>query len=90
MAMPSSSVGPEVICSGFPVGKCWRQMWNAPPELELKYIHFPFGDHAAKVQAPSGGPTCRPGEFASSGTRRHGIQGPSISTTSTHLPFGEG
>src|SRR6185436_13842197 len=90
MAIPSSSVGPDVICFGWPSGNRWLQVWEYPPALELRYIHFPSGDHAAKLQPAPGGPTWRPGELPSMGTSRQGIHGPfSISTTSAHLPSGE-
>ena len=92
MASPSSSVGPEVICSGRPSGKRCRQAWKAPPESEVKYIHSPSGDHAAKEHWPVGGPTCCPAELPSSGARRHRTRAPRsfISTRSIHLPSGEG
>src|SRR5262245_11646353 len=92
MAMPSSSVGPEVICSGRPSEKRCRQMWNAPPALEFRYIHFPSGDHAAKVHPALGGPTCSPAVLPSIGTSlqgSHTMPGP-CSTTRAHLPSGEG
>src|SRR5262245_36547436 len=96
MARPSSSVGPEVICSGRSsvsrTEKRWRHAWNALPALELKYIHTPSGDQPANQHAASGGPTWRPGELASIGTRRHGVQAPRsfISATSAQRPSGEG
>src|SRR5262245_36092311 len=91
MAMPSSSLGPEVICSGWPSGKRCLQVWKVPPALELKYIHLPSGGQAAKVQPASGGPTCRPAELPSKGTSLQGSHAArSISTTSAHLPSGEG
>lgn len=91
IAMPSSSVGPDVICSGSPFGNRCRQMWKRPPALELMYIHFPSGDHAANVHPAPGGPTRRPCELPSMGTTRHGTHGAaSISTTSAHLPSGDG
>src|SRR5690349_14223922 len=91
MAIPSSSVGPEVICSGCPSGKRCRQVWNAPLELELKYIHLPSGDQAAKWHEPSSGPIGLAGDLPSKGTRRQGPKPPpaSISTTSTDLRSGE-
>src|SRR6185295_15551871 len=67
-AIPSSAVGPAVICSGLPSGKRWRQMWPAPTAFDVKYIQFPSGDHAANVQAPPGGPTLCPEELPSAGT----------------------
>ena len=35
IAIPSSSVVPEVTCCGGPSGNLCRQMWNRPPSLEL-------------------------------------------------------
>src|SRR5258708_5125320 len=90
MAMPSSSVGPDVICSGAPFGKRCRQVWKEPPALELKYIHLPSGDQAANVHATPCGPTECPAELPSIGTRRQGSQAPSISTISAHFPYGAG
>src|SRR5262249_46033497 len=88
---PSSSVGPEVICSGSPSGKRCRQIWNIPPAFELKYIHFPSGDHAPKWHAASGGPTNFAGELPSKGTRRQGSNPllAFISTISTEVRSGE-
>src|SRR5262245_37815014 len=67
-------------------------MWKAPPESELKYIHFPSGDHAAKVHWPVGGPICCDVELPSIGARRHRSMAPRsfISTNSMRLPSGEG
>src|SRR5579862_7274550 len=92
IAIPSSSVGPDVTCSGLPSGNRWRQTWNVPPSDELRYIHFPSIDHAADRQAARAGPTARPGEVPSIGTRRQGRNTPteSISTSKTHFPSGEG
>src|SRR5262249_59160776 len=45
-ATPSSSPGPNEICSGTPSGKGCRQRWKLPVLLEEKYIHFPSGDQA--------------------------------------------
>src|SRR5688500_14977452 len=91
IAMPSSDVGPEVTCSGVPLGKRCRQIWLSPTALDVKYIHFPSGDHAATVQPPPGGPTARPGELPSMGTRRQGSHkwSVSISTSRTHFPSGD-
>src|SRR6516162_7683336 len=89
-AMPSSSVGPEVTCSGCPSGKRWRQMWKLPsPAFELKYIQRPSGDQAAEVQAPVGGPTLLPTDVESKDNRRHGNHPASISAIRTHLPSGD-
>src|SRR6516162_8769880 len=89
-AMPSSSVGPNVICSGTPFGNRWRQMWNPSPASALKYIHRPSGAQPAYVQRPLVGPATSPPEFPSNGTTRHDRQpASSISETSTHLPFGD-
>src|SRR5262245_49850661 len=92
MASPSSSVGPEVICSGSPSGNRCRHVWKAPLKLELKDSHFPSGDQAAKVQAPPAGPTWCPTELPSSGATRQCTIPPRsfISTNSIHLPSGEG
>src|SRR5262249_14885297 len=92
MAIPSSSVGPEVICSGCPSGKRCRQVWKTPPALELKYIHCPSSDHAANVHHAPGGPTGFAGELPSKGARRQGPKPPRsfISTTRTDLPSGDG
>src|SRR5215467_11480426 len=90
-AMPSSSAGPDVICSGTPSGKRCRQVWNAPPALELKYIHFPSGDQAAKVHGAPCGPTSFPWELAFMGTTRQGCQGPPFrSVINAQFPSGEG
>src|SRR5258708_33343558 len=90
-ATPSSSVGPNVICSGSPEGQRCRHMWKLPPAATLKYIQRPSGDHPPAVHLP-GGPTWRPSELPSNGTTRHGIQVPlwSISTSRTHRPAFEG
>src|SRR5215831_11231273 len=88
-ATPVSSVGPNVICSGVPPVNRWRQRCEIPCTNTLKYIQAPSWDHAADVHTP-GGPTCRPAELPSNGTRRHGLNPPlSISTISTHLRSGE-
>src|SRR5262245_44231659 len=86
-AIPSSSVGPAVSCSGRPSGYRWRQRCDAPPAVDVKNIHLPSGDHAADVQVAAEGPTWRPGDVPSIGTTRHGNHGPSISETSTECPF---
>src|SRR6266481_48913 len=89
-AVPSSSVAPEVICSGVPSGNFCRQMWKLPDAVEEKYIHWPSGDHAAVVHCPSFGPARLPGDEPSKGTRRHGSHAdPSISATSNHLRSGD-
>src|SRR6185295_16221235 len=100
-ATPSSSVGPKVICSGFPLGnrcrhKCqlpkgWVGSVFAPPSAEaLKYIHFPSGDQPAAVQKP-GGPTRLPSDVPSKGKSRQGCQVAvrSISTISADLRSGD-
>src|SRR5438552_15898440 len=38
-AVPSCSVGPNVICSGVPFGYRWRHTWKAPLAFDEKYIH---------------------------------------------------
>src|SRR4051812_1436435 len=87
IAVPSCSVGPNVICWGVPSGYLWRQMWNAPPAFDEKYIHRPSFDHAALVHCASGGLTGRPGDEPLAGTSRHGTHVPPfISTTSSDLP----
>src|SRR5205807_2863118 len=48
-AVPSSSVGPKVICSAEPSGKACLQRWYPPLALEEKYIQRPSGDQAAVV-----------------------------------------
>src|SRR5262249_39317910 len=89
-AIPSSSVGPDVTCSTFPLGNGCRQMWNAPPEFEVRYIHLPSGDQAAFVQTPSSGPIGTPAELPSKGSRRQRFQRlPVISTPITHLRSGD-
>ena len=70
MARPTSSVGPNVICSGLPSGNRCRHRCETPLTKTLKYIQVPSGDHAAAMQAP-GGPTCVPGERPSNGVSRH-------------------
>jgi len=92
MAIPSSSVSPEVICSGWPSGKRWRQVWKTPPALELKYIHSPWGDHPANVHDAPGGPTRFPWELSSNGTKRQGTKAPLsfISTSNIDFRSGEG
>src|SRR5215467_12204447 len=92
IAMPSSSFGPEVICSGCPSGKCCRQIWKVPPALEFRYIHFPSGDHAAAVHPALAAPTCQPAELPSVGTSRQGghTAPGACSTTSAHLLSGNG
>src|SRR6516164_6317428 len=91
MAIPSSSVGPFVICSGSPFGNRSLQIWNLPPLLVLMYIHFPSGDHVPVVHWASAGPTSRPWSFPSNGTNRHGVIFPCefICTTNTHFPSGD-
>src|SRR5215472_7201273 len=91
MLIPSSSVGPDVICSGCPSGNLCRQMWNLPPLFELIYTHFPSGDQAPAVQEESAGPTIRSVALPSNGTTRQGSISPRfpMSTTSTHRPSGE-
>src|SRR5579864_3670709 len=90
IAMPSSSPGPDVICSGRPSGNLCRQMWKKPPALELRYIHLPLGDQAAKVHPAADGPTSLPTELPLMGTNRHGSHTPrSISAISTQRPSGD-
>src|SRR5262245_31065486 len=90
-AVPSCSVGPNVICSGVPFGYRWRHTWKAPPAFDEKYIHRPSLDQLAVVHWPSNGPTGRPGDDPSNGTRRHGSHSPPfISTTSTSFRSGDG
>src|SRR5580704_656434 len=81
-AMPSSSVGPDVICSGWPLGKRWRHRWLCASVAAVKYIQEPSGDQPADRQAPSG-PIGRGGDLASIEMSRHGAQPPLsfISTT---------
>src|SRR5262249_115128 len=89
MAMPSSSPGANVICSGAPSGNRCRQMCKRPLPFDEKYIHRPSGDHAADVHCPSG-PTRRVTR-PSIDTSRHGCQtGRTISATSTQAPSGDG
>src|SRR5579884_3322284 len=92
MAIPSSSVGPEVICSGSPSGNRCLQVWKEPPSFELKYIHFPSSDHAAKWHDAFGGPTGFAGELPSKAISRQGPKPPLsfISTTRIDLRSGEG
>src|SRR6266699_6202230 len=55
IAIPSSSVGPEVIRWATPFGYRTRQMWKPTlPASDVRQIHFPSGDQAADVQSPSG------------------------------------
>src|SRR5690348_1982252 len=95
MVTLSSTVGPEVICSGVAsvllAPKRCRQTWKPSPASELKYIHLPSGDQAANQQAPSG-PTGRLTEPPSIGIRRQGSHVPrsSISAASAQFPSGEG
>src|SRR5712671_5663842 len=83
-AIPSSSVGPDVICS--------EAASVAPSAFDVPYIHAPSGAHAAKRQAASGGPTWRPRDVPLMGTSRHGIHSPLsvISAMSAHLPSADG
>src|SRR5438093_5031722 len=89
-AVPSCSVGPNVICSGVPFGYRWRHTWKAPPAFDEKYIHRPSPDQVTVVHWPSSGPMERPADDPSNGTRRHGSQSPFISTTSTCFRSGDG
>src|SRR5580698_5253349 len=82
-ATPSSSSGPDVICSGCPSGKRCRHKCCRPSMVAPKYIQRPSGDQPADVQAPAG-PTRLPRDPPAMGTKRHGSQSGSISTTSTH------
>src|SRR5260370_25612779 len=85
-AVPSSSVAPEVICSGVPSGNFCRQMWKLPDAVEEKYIHWPSGDHAALVHCPSFGPARLPVDEPSKGRIRHLSQAvPSISAITNHF-----
>ena len=54
IAMPSSSVVPEVTCCNGPSGNICRQIWKCPPGLALKYIHLPSGDQAPALQIACG------------------------------------
>src|SRR5271165_3724545 len=90
-AMPSSSVGPKVSCSGSPPGKCWRQIWNPLPTSALKYIVLPSGLHPAYVQGAVFGPAVSPLLLPSKGTTRHGRHPPLPISDEirTHLPSGD-
>src|SRR5664279_667356 len=89
-AIPSSSVGPKVNCSGTPPGKCWRQIWYPSPASALKYIILPSGLHAAYVQRAVFGPAVSPPLLPSKGSTRHGRHPTlSISETRVHLPSGD-
>src|SRR5579859_295648 len=89
-AIPSSSVGPEVSCSGLPSGKRCRQIWKLSSPCKLRYIHFPSCDQAALVHGAFASPTCLPADPPPTGTTRQGNHSPlSISTSRTHLPSGE-
>src|ERR1700722_75651 len=88
MAMPLSSLEPDVICSGCPSGKRCRHKCRRPDTWTPKYIHFPSGDQAAEVQAPSG-PTCRPGDPPEKGTTRQAWNLSTISASKTHFLSGD-
>src|SRR5262249_40097511 len=88
IAMPSSSVGPDVNCSGGPSGKHCRHKCRRPSTRTAKYIQVPSGDHAAAEHRP-GGPACLPAELPFRGTKRHGLKTRSDSTIKTHWRSGE-
>src|ERR1700722_701482 len=101
IAIPASSVVPEVTCSGSPTGNRCRQMCvfsrsvnqMVGPFLsvDVMYTDFPSGDQAPEVQDPLGGPTSRGTPSPWKGTTWQGRNTPraSISTTSTEWPSGE-
>src|SRR5882757_8771449 len=89
-AIPSDSIGPDVINSGPPSGKRWRHKWLCPSIEAVKYIHVPSGDQPADRHGPWG-PIGLGSKRPSMEISRQGAQPAfsSISTTNADLWSGE-
>src|SRR5271169_279708 len=89
-AIPSASIGPDVIRSGSPSGKRWRHRWLCPSAEAVRYIHDPSGDQPTDVHGPWG-PIGLAAKRLSREISRQSAQPPlsSISTTNADLWSGE-